>query len=273
MGVGSGSGRVRGVGSGEREVGGSGGAATGVTGTGGREGHGNGWRGTTGGHGNGWRGDRSVTGRVARGPGDGRGYSARRSGRRTWCSTFERTRTGPDLATFSTVRTARRTSRTADGRAEQRESTAYNWENNASNAGSDYLFQNDGYLSASNTPASHHGRRRYPRRTDRANRRRSIVDYVSADKNGGGDVRNSNCLSTRFRQNVPRGSAFRTRRTRLTASSTKTRWSTGSRPLVECRVLFSLDNEPDLGLPHAEVHPNPVTYGALGSQQNGTPRR
>ena len=32
--------------------------------------------------------------------------------------------------------------------------TAYNWENNASNAGSDYMYQNDGHLSASNTPGA-----------------------------------------------------------------------------------------------------------------------
>jgi fibronectin type 3 domain-containing protein len=31
--------------------------------------------------------------------------------------------------------------------------TAYNWETNASNAGSDYLYQNDAYLSSSNVPA------------------------------------------------------------------------------------------------------------------------
>ena len=31
--------------------------------------------------------------------------------------------------------------------------TAYNWETNASNAGSDYLYENDAYLSASNVPA------------------------------------------------------------------------------------------------------------------------
>jgi hypothetical protein len=31
--------------------------------------------------------------------------------------------------------------------------TAYNWETNASNAGSDYLYQNDSYLSSSPTPA------------------------------------------------------------------------------------------------------------------------
>jgi hypothetical protein len=31
--------------------------------------------------------------------------------------------------------------------------TAYNWENNASNAGSDYLYESDNYLSSSSTPA------------------------------------------------------------------------------------------------------------------------
>jgi hypothetical protein len=31
--------------------------------------------------------------------------------------------------------------------------TAYNWETNASNAGSDYLYENDAYLSSSNVPA------------------------------------------------------------------------------------------------------------------------
>ncbi len=31
--------------------------------------------------------------------------------------------------------------------------TAYNWETNASNAGSDYLYENDDYLSSSTVPA------------------------------------------------------------------------------------------------------------------------
>ena len=31
--------------------------------------------------------------------------------------------------------------------------TAYNWETNASNAGSDYIYNNDNYLSSSNVPA------------------------------------------------------------------------------------------------------------------------
>ena len=32
--------------------------------------------------------------------------------------------------------------------------TAYNWENNASNAGSDYYFENDDYLTPSKTPGA-----------------------------------------------------------------------------------------------------------------------
>src|SRR5881394_2387935 len=69
--------------------------------------------------------------------------------------------------------------------------TAYNWENNASNAGSDYLYQNDGYLSSSNVP----GAAISPTLTDAtAHNAGTLVTvpmagYVSADKNGGGDVR------------------------------------------------------------------------------------
>src|SRR5204862_4443808 len=91
--------------------------------------------------------------------------------------------------------------------------TAYNWENNASNAGSDYMFQNDNLLSASDTPAA-----AVTGMIDDAINAHAaaivtipIVDYVSADKNGGGDVRNSgaNYLMTRFKQNEPaKGSAF-----------------------------------------------------------------
>ncbi len=83
--------------------------------------------------------------------------------------------------------------------------TAFNWENNASNAGSDWCFQNDGLLSSSNTP----GAAVQPTITQARNAGAAalvtvpIVDYVAADKNGGCDVRNSgpNYLQTRFKQN------------------------------------------------------------------------
>src|SRR3954463_15254346 len=70
--------------------------------------------------------------------------------------------------------------------------TAYNWENNASNAGSDFQYQNDGFLSSSNVP----GAAVSAEITDAANHNAGILltvpmnGYVSADKSPGGDVRN-----------------------------------------------------------------------------------
>src|SRR3954470_14649697 len=69
--------------------------------------------------------------------------------------------------------------------------TAYNWENNASNAGSDWFFENDNYLSASNTP----GAAIAPMLANASARNAGalvtipMAGYVSADKNGDGDVR------------------------------------------------------------------------------------
>ena len=45
--------------------------------------------------------------------------------------------------------------------------TAYNWENNASNAGSDYLYESDNYLSTSSTPAE------------------AVRAFIAADRSGG----------------------------------------------------------------------------------------
>ncbi|MFO1270465.1 MAG: glycoside hydrolase family 44 protein [Rubrivivax sp.] len=64
--------------------------------------------------------------------------------------------------------------------------TAYNWENNASNAGSDYLYQNDNYLSASSVPAE---AVRALIAADRAAGAASLVTvpmqgYVAADESG-----------------------------------------------------------------------------------------
>ena len=64
--------------------------------------------------------------------------------------------------------------------------TAYNWENNASNAGSDYLYESDAYLSSSTTPAE---AVRALIAADRAVGAASLVTvqmqgWVSADENG-----------------------------------------------------------------------------------------
>jgi hypothetical protein len=148
--------------------------------------------------------------------------------------------------------------------------TAYNWENNASNAGRDWCFQNDSLLSSSNTPGEAVRPTIEQARTagTAALVTIPIVDYVAADKNGGCDVRNSgaNYLQTRFKQNKPaKGSAFS-----LTPSATDgfvyeneyVNWLKSN--FNDVNLIFSLDNEPDLwASTHAEVHPNPVTYAEM----------
>ena len=148
--------------------------------------------------------------------------------------------------------------------------TAYNWENNDSNAGSDYCFQNDDFLSSSLTPGA-----AIKPTVDEATAAGDtaivtipIVDYVAADRNGGCDVRNSgaNYLQTRFKQNLPtKGAAFTT-----TPSTSDgyvyqdefVNWLKTTEP--NAHIIFQLDNEPDLwSSTHAEVHPNPVTYAEL----------
>jgi hypothetical protein len=64
--------------------------------------------------------------------------------------------------------------------------TAYNWENNASNAGSDWLYESDDYLGGGNTPAE--AVRSFVA-DNQTNNRASLVTfqlqgYVAADKNG-----------------------------------------------------------------------------------------
>lgn len=154
--------------------------------------------------------------------------------------------------------------------------TAYNWENNASNAGSDYFFQNDDYLGGGNTP----GGAMIPT-LDSASAHNAgvlltvpIQGYVSADKNQDLDVRNSgaNYLQTRFRQEVAHKPTAFSLTPNLNdgvvyedefVNWVKTNYGYGltdpNRP-----IWFSLDNEPDLWAEtHAEVHPNPVTYAEL----------
>ncbi len=148
--------------------------------------------------------------------------------------------------------------------------TAYNWENNASNAGSDYMFQNDNYLDKSTAPGHALVATLDPAKAHGAAALVTvpIVDYVAADVSPGGDVRNSGAdyLMTRFKQNKPtKGSALS-----LTPDAGDgfvyqdefVNWvktSYGSQ-----QVIFSLDNEPDLWSgTHAEIHPAPVTYAEL----------
>jgi fibronectin type 3 domain-containing protein len=81
--------------------------------------------------------------------------------------------------------------------------TAYNWETNASNAGSDYLYENDAYLSSSTTPAE---AVRAFIAGDQSNGLASLVTFqlqglVSGDESGPVSVTNPPDL-TRFKQVV-----------------------------------------------------------------------
>ena len=149
--------------------------------------------------------------------------------------------------------------------------TAYNWETNASNAGNDYIYQNDGYLSASNTP----GAAVLPTLQANANNGHTTIltvpinGYVSADKLANGDVRNSggNYLATRFNiEQAVKGSAFT-----LTPNLSDGRvyqdefvnWVNANKSATQ-QVMYTLDNEPDLwSSTHAEVHPAATTYAEL----------
>ena len=154
--------------------------------------------------------------------------------------------------------------------------STYNWENNASNAGSDWYFENDNYLGGGSTP----GGAVIPTLENASAQDAAalltipINGYVAADEDGGGDVRNSgpNYLQTRFKQEVAsKGVPFT-----LTPDPNgpyvyedefvnwvKTEFpysvTDPNRP-----IWFDLDNEPDLwSSTQAEVHPAPTTYAEI----------
>ena len=154
--------------------------------------------------------------------------------------------------------------------------TGYNWETNASNAGSDWCYQNDAYLSGSATP----GEAVRPTVQTAKDNGASIivtvpiVDYVAADKNGGsgppecsGDIRKSaNYQTTRLKANV----ADKPGALSLVPSTSDgsvyqeeyVNWLRQAVPGTD--VWFSLDNEPDLWADtHPQLHTGKVGYAEL----------
>ena len=80
--------------------------------------------------------------------------------------------------------------------------TAYNWENNASNAGSDYIYNSDDFLGGGAIPAE---AVRGPIAESRAAGQATLLTlqlqgYVAADKNGPVALSDPNHLSSRFKQ-------------------------------------------------------------------------
>ncbi|WP_441288285.1 glycoside hydrolase family 44 protein [Sorangium sp. KYC3313] len=157
--------------------------------------------------------------------------------------------------------------------------TAYNWENNASNAGSDYMHQNDAYLVGNSARGD------VPGEAVRVHTEAAlshgaafiattpICGYVAADKKGDGDVNKTpNYLQTRFHPTIARKNApFSSSpdlNDRAVYQDEFVAWMKQTFPDAfkgdVARVLFSLDNEPDLwNHSHERIHPEPVRYAEL----------
>jgi hypothetical protein len=153
--------------------------------------------------------------------------------------------------------------------------TAYNWENNASNAGSDYLHQNDGYLGGGDS-AGEAVRAHVAEAHDHGAAALitiPIIDYVAADKDGGGDVSQTpNYLDVRFVDNHPtKGSSFAYPPDLGDGNVYQDEFVSfiegafpGARTDPRKTIFYSLDNEPDLWSDtHVRVHPDPVRYDEL----------
>ena len=154
--------------------------------------------------------------------------------------------------------------------------TAYNWTNNASNAGNDWHFQNDNGMGNTDSPAA-------PLvsalENASANKAAMVITvpingYVSADKKGDGDVRKSgpDYLTTRFAREEPaKGSPFTLTpdpKSPVVYQDEFVNWVKTKYPYGQTDplrpIFFSLDNEPDLwNATHKEVHPDKPTYAEI----------
>jgi fibronectin type 3 domain-containing protein len=158
--------------------------------------------------------------------------------------------------------------------------TAYNWETNASNAGSDYLYENDDYLSSSTVPAE---AVRSFIAGDQSNGLASLMTVqlqglVAGDESGPVSVTDPPDL-TRFKQVIDKKSTVSSVPFTITPPTTDANvymdefaWALdqkfsgmgifGTNPAHP--TFVSLDNEPELwNSTHLEVQgPNPVTSDA-----------
>jgi fibronectin type 3 domain-containing protein len=153
--------------------------------------------------------------------------------------------------------------------------TAYNWETNASNAGSDYLYENDDYLSSSTVPAE--AVRGFIAQDQGANMASLVTiqmqGLVAGDESGPVSVANPPDLS-RFKTVVDKKSTVSAVPFTITPPTTDANvymdefvWALnqklpgifGTNPAEP--TFLNLDNEPELwNSTHLEVQgPNPVT--------------
>lgn len=150
--------------------------------------------------------------------------------------------------------------------------TAYNWENNASNAGADFNFQSDSYLGGGDVAGE---AVRGPVAAAQTAGGAMLVTipmagWVAADKLG--TSVQGQPIANRFRQGAARKSTTLTYPPLLTdgtvyqdefVSWLEQRFPNAHQDPVR-EIFYSLDNEPDLWADtHSEIHPVPVTYSEL----------
>ncbi|MBS1709642.1 MAG: endoglucanase A [Armatimonadetes bacterium] len=148
--------------------------------------------------------------------------------------------------------------------------TAYNWETNASNAGNDWHMQNDNYLGESNEPGWTLKNFFEPAQ----NRKAAVIltvpcaGYVSADKNGDGDVNKTpDYIHKRFLPSKPaKPGAYRfppDTKDRVVYQDEMVAWVEKTKSPAT-PVWYSLDNEPDLWhSTHVRLWPLPVKYADI----------
>jgi hypothetical protein len=155
--------------------------------------------------------------------------------------------------------------------------SAFNWENNASNAGTDYNNQNDGYLAATNAPGGLAEATLAQARSMGAGAVITVPigDYVAADKLGRGDVAGASAgdaplatgyLATRFKKNVAaKGAAFSEApdpADDFVYEDEYAAWLKGH--AQDTPIAIALDNEPELWpYKHPRIHFEKTTYAGL----------
>ncbi len=161
--------------------------------------------------------------------------------------------------------------------------TAYNWETNASNAGSDYQYENDNYMSASTTAGAP---MKAAVQTANASAASIIMTvpmagWVSADESGPCNAHPPDTATIEqhfFPIIAAKGSAFvyppDTTDGKVYADEFVS-WLESQFPNAQTdatrRIFYMLDNEPDLwSSTHSEIHPDAVTYAELVQKSTAT---
>lgn len=155
--------------------------------------------------------------------------------------------------------------------------TAYNWENNASNAGNDWHHQSDDYLGGGDTPGEVVRKFVQPvlARGQTAIVTIPMAGFVAADKGPDGDVNKTpDYLNKRFRKSVAAKSKVSDKpfayppdlSDEYVFQDEMIHWLEGTFPATtrKGQIWYSLDNEPDIwDGTHARIRQQKLTYKEL----------